>query len=605
MTKPQAEAGITRDSWLGPAIVAVAFVAAAALSWRKWPDVVVDFGAQLYMPWRISQGAVLYRDLFHFAGGPLSQCCEGLLFRIFGASFLTLIVSNMALLAAALWMVYRRFRAASNTWTATMICLAIVLVFAFNEYSLTGNYNYIAPYSEETVDGLLIALFAVGLLSDWASTARMRPLVGAGLCAGAVFLTKPDIFAALMVCALGAFALFAAAQRRGGAALKAVGVFALAGSAAPACFFAYFLSRESWGDSARSVVFGWLPLFNPGVVKNRFYAWCMGLDTPWWHLRQMLAHFVAVVGAIAVYALLVKAVDRFKAKTPLVGTALFLAALTPLVLWAAAFDWRECGASLPLLTLGACVLIAWNRRGLASAGDPVFPLLWSEFALALLAKMGVYSRITHYGFALAMPAFVAAVYCLVWALPALLEQRWGAAMRRLRMAATVALLMGFGSLIYQSGLVYAQKTLPVGQGGDRIFTFGAAVGQDFRAAVEWIESNTRADATVAALPEGSLINYLTRRVNPTPCLSWDPMMMAVFGADRMTAAFEREAPDYICVVERDDAEFGVDYLGHTKAFGGALMEWVKTNYATVELFGNEPLKNGKFGIKILRWIEKR
>ena len=51
------------SKWAGLAPVAVAFVVAAAFSWRKWPDVLIDFGMQLYIPWRIDHGAVLYRDL--------------------------------------------------------------------------------------------------------------------------------------------------------------------------------------------------------------------------------------------------------------------------------------------------------------------------------------------------------------------------------------------------------------------------------------------------------------------------------------------------------------------------------------------------------------
>ncbi len=76
-------------------MVALAFVFAAAISWRRWPDLLVDFGGQLYIPWRLANGAVLYRDLFYFAGGPLSQYFNALLFKIFGTSFLTLIVANL------------------------------------------------------------------------------------------------------------------------------------------------------------------------------------------------------------------------------------------------------------------------------------------------------------------------------------------------------------------------------------------------------------------------------------------------------------------------------------------------------------------------------
>ena len=67
----------------------LAFVSVAALTWRKWPDLINDFGIQLYIPWRLENGAVLYRDLYYLAGGPLSQYYHAALFKIFAASFLT------------------------------------------------------------------------------------------------------------------------------------------------------------------------------------------------------------------------------------------------------------------------------------------------------------------------------------------------------------------------------------------------------------------------------------------------------------------------------------------------------------------------------------
>ncbi|MGH7994421.1 MAG: glycosyltransferase family 39 protein, partial [Limisphaerales bacterium] len=204
------------SKWAGLVVVAIAFLAMAAVSWRKWPDVLVDFGLQLYLPWRISQGAVLYRDLHYLAGGPLSQYFNALLFKIFGVSFRTLIFANLAITAALLVLIYRRFLAATDRWTATTICLAIVLVFAFSEYQVVGNYNYIAPYSHELFHGLVLSILAIACLSDWVNKQKLRHVCAAGFCFGLVFLTKPEIFVALAAGVVTAFILFyAKAGRRG------------------------------------------------------------------------------------------------------------------------------------------------------------------------------------------------------------------------------------------------------------------------------------------------------------------------------------------------------------------------------------------------------
>jgi hypothetical protein len=41
-----------------------------ATSWRKWPDPLIDFGRELYVPWRLSHGALLYHDVSEQYGWP-------------------------------------------------------------------------------------------------------------------------------------------------------------------------------------------------------------------------------------------------------------------------------------------------------------------------------------------------------------------------------------------------------------------------------------------------------------------------------------------------------------------------------------------------------
>ena len=591
-----------RSFWLGLALVAAAFVFAATISWRRWPDLLVDFGVQLYIPWRLANGAVLYRDLFFFAGGPLSQYFNALLFKIFGASFLTLIVANLALVAATLLLIYRRFAAVTDVLTATTICLGIVLVFAFGEYTRIGNYNYIAPYSHEVLHGLLLAILAVALLSDWLVREKIRYAAAAGFCSGLVFLTKPDVFVALTAACVVAFVIFFVTRRRVDIAVKSLAAFLSAAMIPLLGFFLYFLSMEDWRESLRSVVFGWLPLLQTSVAKNPYYQWCMGFDQPFMHLRETGVQFLFVAVAVAFYAAVFRLLAKLK--SPLAKYFVYLLLIAPLLFFSVRFNWISCGASLPLLGFAAGVLLRANYQKLSGGRQAAFPLLWSVFGLVLLLKLGVFPRIWHYRFALAMPAFVSAIYLLLWLLPRLLQDKFGVPARCFRVTVLLVLLVGFGNLFRQSEKFYAAKNLAVGQGSDRILAFGpdgnAVEARTTKAALGWIETNVPPGATVAVLPQGVILNYLSRRINPTPCLFWDPNVMSVFGQTNMTAAFEKSSPDYVLFVETTSYEFGVGYFGQSPDYGVELMQWIGKNYQPVQLFGSEPLKNGLFGIKILK-----
>lgn len=192
---------------LGLAVVWSALTIAAVVSWRKWPDLIVDFGLQLYIPWRLADGAVLYRDLFYMAGGPLSQYFHAALFKIFGTSFATLICSNLLITVGLVSLIYLRFRRVTDTVTGTLLAVAVVIGFAFAAYSSGGNYNYLAPYSHEMLHGLTLGILTLALLTHDPCKNNRTTLLGAGFATGLVALTKPDIFLALMLTLLFFFGL--------------------------------------------------------------------------------------------------------------------------------------------------------------------------------------------------------------------------------------------------------------------------------------------------------------------------------------------------------------------------------------------------------------
>ncbi len=303
LTGRQAQiAGWCRSRWLGLWLVGSVFVVATVLSWRRWPDILVDYGMQLYLPWRISEGDVLYRDMMYLTGGPLSQYFNALLFKLFGVSFRTLIFANLTITAGMLVLVYRRFLAAADRLTATMIGLSIVLVFAFQHYELNCNYNYVTPYCHEVFHGLVLSIVVVAWLSDWVDKRQVRYAVAAGLGSGLVFLTKPDVFLALAVCVMAAFVVVCLYQRRAGFAVKSLLGFLAAGLVPLLAFFAYFVKVEDWHSGLRGVFAAWLPLWHTSITQDPFYQWCLGLDVPFMHVEKMVEYFMFVVVVTVIYA---------------------------------------------------------------------------------------------------------------------------------------------------------------------------------------------------------------------------------------------------------------------------------------------------------------
>jgi hypothetical protein len=606
-----------RDSLFALVVLGCVWAGLIAMTWRKWPDMMLDFGLQLYIPWKISTGAVMYRDLAYMTGGPFSQCLDALLFRVCGVSFLTLALANLALLALLLWLIYRCFYQAADQLTALMSCLAVLLVFAFSHYTDYGIFNYVTPYCQEIYHGLILSIAAVALLAKWVAAQKKSAALAAGFCCGLVFLTKPEVFLALAAAVLAGLFLSCHVSGKRQTAVQGLGVMVLAGAFPLLIFLIYFLRFANFKQSLEWTCWAWVPVLTTKAMDSPLFRWCLGLDTPGFHLARMFGDFLGLGAIVFLSALPFRRRGQSRR-----DAAVFLLVAAPLVWLAWKFDWVECAHSLPLLCLTTLAFLLWRARGAGWNPAAIFMTLWTVFSLVLLAKLGLYSRIWHYGFALAMPAFLTAIYLLLALVPEFLR-RFTVPPNLWRGLACLLLLTGFTQLILFSKYVYQQKTVSVGEGADQLWTFGpefrptrAATGQSgpggflkgqtrpagllMGQALSWMQANTPAASTLVVLPAGVMLNYMLRRSNPTPYMRWNPPELAVFGQANMTRAVEQARPDYIALLGVDTSEFGVDFFGDTDSFGRELLQWINRGYGPVCLIGHDWKKDGEFGIEILK-----
>jgi len=598
----------------------IAFILLSWLGWRKWPDPLIDFGQQLYVPWRLSRGAVLYHDV-SYVYGCLSVCYHSVLFKIFGVSLNVLLASNFLILIFLLLLIYRLFLKSADAWTAATIGLALT-VLAFGQFLDVGNYNYICPYSHEEFHGIVLSVVMMAGLVRWLETGRKLPLALAGGCLGLIFLTKPEVF----VGAVAPFAVAVVLQLRRISIpklVKSLLLAAICGLVPLAGFYFGFRSEMDSSDAGRAIFGAWLPLLHSTGLQLPIYQRNMGLDAPWFHIGKALIEFggLAVIVGICAWRLTrptLKPVER----------VIFFALAGGVSINC---GWQNCGHCLPLLLVVAAILWWRERRRNAECGmrNAEFAMMWLAFSFAMLAKLGFNPRISHYGVFLAMPAFLSAIYLLLHLLPRFLKSLKSKVqspkraapecqsdlgpstldfgLKSFRVAILIFLLAGLARLTIHSALFYKDKDFSLGSGGDRIVTYNpkldnprsAPTGAAMAAAAAWIETNTAPSSTLAVLPEGVMLNYLTRRDNPTPYAVFAFEVWA-FGEQTMLAAYEKNPPDYIVLIQRDSSEYGVPYFGLEKGYGFDVMRWVGRNYEPVELIGGEPLQTGAFGIKILK-----
>ncbi len=577
-------------------------------SWGTWPDVLIDFGRELYVPWQLSAGKVLYTDVAYF-NGPLSPYFNSLCFRIFGASVRTIVACNLAIITVLIFVLYDLLSRIGDRVSATAACLVFVAAFAFGQLVVTGNYNFVCPYSHELTHGTVLSLAGIWFLSRYHARRNPGSIVGCGVSLGLVLLTKPEVSAAAGVAVVLGLGLTLWAEGSSPARCARL-LTAFAGSVAlpPVLAVSLLAFAMPLRRALVAACGAWQWVLRRDVASLAFYQVGMGTRDPW-------ASIVKMLPAIGVYAVITLAIAGVglagraarsrrlaRCAAALLGFASIVAAFRvhPAAWFSAESPgaWFYAARPLPVLmaVLGAAALV--NVIARRESLETILRLSTIVFALVLLGKIILNTHIYHYGFALAMPATLIGVVGLTDWLPAWVK-RWGGDAGASRAAALGLLLAAVIVELQVVQFWFGAKTTRVGRGPDSFLADWR--GPLVNRALDAISDTVPADATLSAIPEGVMLNYLARRVAGVPHLDFTAPAVIMFGEDRMLAALAAEPPDYIALVHHDPREYGFFGL----SYGREILLWVQGHYRPISLIGAPPLLDDRFGIALLQRLDAR
>ena len=155
--------------------------------------------------------------------------------------------------------------------------------------------------------------------------------------------------------------------------------------------------------------------------------------------------------------------------------------------------------------------------------------------------------------------------------------------------------------INTSKRIYDQKTFPVGSGGDTILTLNPNVsprGISIKSALNKINEVVKPDETFLVIPEGVILNYLSRNDNHCYYTDTMPTTLSRFGESNVLNALKACSANYVILVDRDVTEFG--YKSYGEDIATKIKTWVKENYSPIVNIGNQPFSGKGFGIVIMK-----
>ncbi len=588
-----------------------------AYGWDRGPDVLVDFGRELYVPWRLLEGDVLHRDIAWFNGPLAPWMLEGWM-HVFGVSLDALQAFNAVVIACCTLLMVMLLSRATSLATGFAAGVTFLTVFAVAEQGAIGNFQFLSPYSHGITVGFLAGLFALEALARGHARPDWRWHFLGGLGAGAAFLTKAEV--SLAVGAGCGVMLLATLLGPGSLGTRLGKFLAFQLGAAFALGAAYFrLHGQLEGQGVFRALLGtWPYALDERAHDLAFYKTMRGTDAPVANLTRM-AIWTAALGAFAALALFVggkiAATGRRGMLLLAFGGSAFVC-LGSLKLFVSV-QWLLLPLPILLVARGAAVL----RRMLLSRneapddgrqasmprdGHDAARLAFLAFSLALLPKVLLIPMARQYGFVLAAPGTMVIVALLTHCLPHWSNRiagrgvsrglRWtgGAGLsqdvlrlRRRGMAAAgfgIVAVFCFGNFWVTKGY-FATKKVDVGTGSDRLLADGFR-GTVIAELVDDLDARMGPDDTLLVLPEGILVNYLLRRRTPTRFVNFMPPELVFFDEQTIVTEIANDPPDFVVLFHRPTDEYGYPFIG--EGYGEPAVDWIRTHYREIHLIGDDP-----------------
>lgn len=595
-------------------LVATAFalqiVCGVMLTWGAWSDVLIDFGRELYVPQQLSDGAVLYRDIAYF-NGPFSPYFNALCFQIFGASMQTLVIVNSTILLIFSILMYDLLQSLTKPLTALISVSSFIWLVAFTQYVHVGNYNWITPYSHEMTHGLCLSAGAIWFAKRFLLKQRLQDAVLCGSLCGLVFLTKCEIAIALYPAIITLFAIDWY-LRRGDSSISVLSIEAGAvGFILPPLISILWLTQFSLeGPVIFPVLGSWTQLVKSDLTASPYYAAVMGTANLSKSLNLMYGWGVLYGIVLGFAAFCAKQSSLTNRKCKQISVVLFGAMLCLFWIIGNSISWLEMARPWPLILLAIYGLEAYKIHELRKKDVSAQHLTTNRFQHALklslltwsgllLLKIAFYARLSHYGFALSVPALIILVAASWEWWPKWIETRGG--QKLIARAGLLSLIVAGGvAHLSRSSEMMQMKNVRV-EANNELF-LSEKRGEIVNVILDEIENRVAVNETILCLPEGISLNYMSRRRNSSKYLNFVPADIMMFGEEKMLVDLQTHPPDWIILINRDTSEYGLSKF--TVDYAQGIGAWIDQNYEVSTQIGGEYM-TWEPGFSFLRRVNKQ
>lgn len=173
--------------------VLICFILLAWVNWGKLETPIIDIGREVEISARLADGQVLYRDVATYYG-PLAYYVNAFILLIFGHRLEVFYAVGVGLSLIAALLFYRLAKRLTNANWAVICTLSMLVYCALGP----GIFNFIMPYSFGAVYAIVLSLIAIACLDLYVSENHLKWLVVAAIACGLAGLAKQEYGVAVL-----------------------------------------------------------------------------------------------------------------------------------------------------------------------------------------------------------------------------------------------------------------------------------------------------------------------------------------------------------------------------------------------------------------------
>ncbi len=574
-----------------------------SFTWLKWGDLIVDAGRGMYVPWQIFLGKILYKDI-NYLYGPFSPYFNAFLFKLFGATIYSLVLSGVITICAVSALIYKISRIFLDIFSSTFAALTFLFVFAFGHYVYYGNYNYIIPYSYPVIHGIALAFLALYCfyLDFFVNKKRCAFLYVIFLLG--TFLCRIEI-AVFVILSIAICLIIYFVSRKGGLRevfLKA-SVYLIAPLACAVFLYSLFFALSGKAVFKASMIDMALANMN---LESPFTRWLSGGIDLSGNLQVIFKTFFYYMffcvfftagGFILSYA------SGFR---KIFSRVLWYLSIGLIFILSSFFIFERLFTShdlqyrpIPLICLAVIFISTWKFIKSKNRADRKYLFLigLSIFSLLLMSRMLFYVWAGHYGFYIMIPGLI--VYYIFFF--AILPERLNPApvkgfFRLAFMFIFILFIIGHSNI---SNFCYRNRTLKIDSSKGALYVFNTDREVRCKELIDFLKRHRKAGETLVVFPEGLGINFFSGMENPLYFNIYLPLdLVEEEIVDRIISEMENKAVDYVALIQRSVTEYGHRVFG--RDYAGKIMEYVRKNYILHKQFGPFPFTSEEYGIALFK-----